>query len=721
MKQLSVALVGNPNTGKSSLFNALAGLHQQVGNYPGVTVEKKTGQFQAAHTEVTLVDVPGLYSMAPQSPDEQIAVGALLGSQPGSARPDKILCVVDASNLARNLYLLTQVLEMGLPVVVALNMTDVADQRGLEIDIDGLEQALGVPVIATQANKKKGIERLKDALVADQSVAASVIDFPDLVEQQVQRLVAEQNLPQQARDSFLARRLVLDSTGTMATAAGLELDADAQQAIASARERVEQEHQIHGLEPIIRYGWIQQTVDRLVTSRSLERKFGRGAIDRLLTHRVSGTLIFIIVMGLLFQAVFSWALPLMDLIETSFAWLGSTIGNWIPAGALQSLVVDGMIAGIGSVVIFLPQIVILFFFISWLEGCGYMARAAYLMDRLMAGVGLSGRSFIPLLSSFACAIPGIMATRVIKNPRDRLTTILVAPLMSCSARLPVYVLLTAACIPDQRLFGGWIGLQGLVLFSMYMLGIVVAVAVAFVLKKTLLKGPTPPFIMELPGFKLPSLAVVSRRMLTQGWGFVQRAGTLIFAVTVLVWAAGYFPHDSQVESQARDRYQVQMDQLVNEAERADLERDLDAEIHGEYLRNSFLGKMGIAIEPLVQPLGWDWKIGVAVIASFPAREVVIGTMGVIYNLGGETDEESATLRDHVRTATWDGQPDRKVFTIPVALSIMVFFALCAQCASTLVVMKRETQSWRWPLFTFVYMTAIAYLAAMLVYQLASLF
>jgi ferrous iron transport protein B len=314
-----------------------------------------------------------------------------------------------------------------------------------------------------------------------------------------------------------------------------------------------------------------------------------------------------------------------------------------------------------------------------------------------------------------------MAARVIKNPRDRLTTILVAPLMSCSARLPVYVLLTAACIPDQRLLGGWLGLQGLVLFSMYVLGVVVAIIVAFILKTTLLKGPTPPFIMELPGFKLPSLVVVSRRMLSQGWDFVRQAGTLIFAVTVLVWAAGYFPHDPEVESRLRESYQQRFDQLADEGQRAELQAELDAAVSGEYLRNSVLGKMGQTIEPFVQPLGWDWKIGISVIASFPAREVVIGTMGVIYNLGGDTDEESATLRDHVRTAHWDGEPDRKVFTIPVALSMMVFFALCAQCASTLVVMKRETQSWRWPLFTFVYMTGIAYLAAMLIYQLASRF
>ena len=719
MNQILVALVGNPNTGKSSLFNALAGLRQQVGNYPGVTVEKKTGQFQLDDTKVMLVDVPGTYSLAPHSPDEQIAVDVLLGTQPDTVRPDVVLCVVDASNLARNLYLLTQVLEMGLPVVVALNMVDIAAERGLEIDIPALARLLGVPVVATQANRKKGIDQLRQALAGPQVESAPVVTFSDPVEHQVNQLVEDQSLPEEIRNSFLARRLLLDVTGSLAK--GLALDGNAEKTFARAREEVEQDQRIHGLEPVVRYGWIKQALDQLLVKRETIKDAGRGRLDRLLTHRVMGSVIFVVVMGLLFQAVFSWALPMMDVIDGSFAWLGSTVGSWIPPGALQSLVVDGVIAGIGSVVIFLPQIVILFFFIGWLEGCGYMARAAYLMDRLMASVGLSGRSFIPLLSSFACAIPGIMAARVIKNRRDRLTTILVAPLMSCSARLPVYVLLTAACIPDRRMLGGWIGLQGLVLFSMYMLGIVVAVMVAFLLKKTLLKGPTPSFVMELPSFKLPSMVVVSRRMLSQGWDFVRQAGTLIFAVTVLVWAAGYFPHDPQVESQVRERYQPRINLLTDGVQREELQQRMDAEINGAYLRNSFLGKMGRTIEPLVQPLGWDWKIGISVIASFPAREVVIGTMGVIYNLGDETNEESATLRDHVRAAHWDDEPDRKVFTIPVALSMMVFFALCAQCASTLVVMKRETQSWRWPLFTFFYMTAIAYLAAMVVYQLASLF
>jgi ferrous iron transport protein B len=372
-------------------------------------------------------------------------------------------------------------------------------------------------------------------------------------------------------------------------------------------------------------------------------------------------------------------------------------------GTLRSLLVDGVIAGVGGVLVFLPQILILFLFLAALEDCGYMARAAYLMDKLMSRVGLSGKSFIPLLSSFACAIPGIMAARVIENRRDRLATILVAPLMSCSARLPVYTLLIAAFIPGTKYFGGWLGLQGLTFFAMYLIGIVVAVVVALLLKKTLLRGETPPFVMELPSYKLPSLRNVAYRVAERGWAFVRRAGTLIFAASIVVWAAAWFPHNPQVEAQVRGQYAGQADS------------DIEHAVAGAYLRDSYLGRAGHWVQPVVRPLGWDWKIGCAVIASFPAREVVIGTMGVIYNLGGETDEESQPLRERLHSETWpdSGEP---VYNIPVALSIMVFFALCAQCVSTLVIIRRETASWRWPIFTFIYMTGLAYVAALVTYQ-----
>jgi ferrous iron transport protein B len=392
----------------------------------------------------------------------------------------------------------------------------------------------------------------------------------------------------------------------------------------------------------------------------------------------------------------------------------------LPAGALQSLVVDGVIGGVGAVVIFLPQIMILFFFIALLEDCGYMARAAFLMDRLMAGVGLSGKSFIPLLSSFACAVPGIMATRVIENRRDRLATILIAPLMSCSARLPVYVILIGAFVPTHRYLGGLVGLQGLVLLAMYAVGVVTAVVVAWLLKKTLLRGSTPPFVLEMPSYKMPSVRNVAYRMVERGWAFIARAGTVIFAVTIVIWALAYYPRsDEQVAAEIAAQRAAIADNgeaLAAFDEPEHIER-LEAALHQRY---SFLGRAGQWVEPLVRPLGWDWRIGCAVIASFPAREVVMGVLGVIYQLGPDVDvggdEDQNRLRQQLREARWDetGEP---VYNLPVALSIMVFFALCAQCAATLAVIRRETNSWRWPVFTFVYMTTLAYFGALLTYQI----
>jgi ferrous iron transport protein B len=432
-------------------------------------------------------------------------------------------------------------------------------------------------------------------------------------------------------------------------------------------------------------------------------------------------------MALVFQTIFIWAdLGPMTWINDGFAWLGEQVEARMAEGALRSLLVDGVIAGVGGVIVFLPQILILFFFMAILEDCGYMARAAYLMDKLMVRVGLSGKSFIPLLSSFACAIPGVMATRVIENRRDRLTTILVAPLMSCSARLPVYTILIAAFIPSETYLGGALNLQGMTLFAMYLLGVVAAIAVAWVLKKTLLKGPTPPFVMELPSYKMPSPSTVLYRMFERGWAFVRRAGTLILMVSIVVWAALYYPHD---ESAAQADLNAQRAALRTQLAETDIsseeaqrlgqqlsQLDTPEALDGAYQRQSYLGQAGRFIEPVVKPLGWDWRIGSAAIASFPAREVVVATLGIIYNLGGEVDESSPTLQEALQTATWEGT-NRPVFNVPVALSIMVFFALCAQCASTLVIIKRETNSWGWPLLTFVYMTTLAYVGALVTYQI----
>lgn len=727
----TIALIGNPNTGKSTLFNALSGVRQRVGNYPGVTVEKKLGHVAHGGRRYQLIDLPGTYSLAPRSLDEMVAVDVLLGRQADVAAPDAVICIVDASNLERNLYLVSQVLELGLPTLLVLNMLDVARGRGVEIDVDRLRRQLGVPIVTTQANRKLGVAELKerlDALLTGEAVVPES-PFPEEFRSEVERLSSQFDAsPRSAAvPRYLVERLLLDSGGyveqTLIDGPGDQL----RQELAAARTRLtEAGFPVPAVEAMARYSWVEKVLAGVVT-RPVQRQATRGdTLDRVLTHRVWGTLIFMVLMAIVFQAVFTWAGPLMEIIDAGAGALGELVSSIVPEGALQSLLVDGVIAGVGGVLVFLPQIFILFLFLAILEDCGYMARAAYLMDRLMVRVGLSGKSFIPLLSSFACAIPGVMATRVIENRRDRLTTILIAPLMSCSARLPVYTVLIAAFIPERSYLGGVLNLQGMTMLAMYAVGVVAAVVVAWLLKRTLLRGATPPFVMELPPYKWPSAGTVVYRMFDRGWAFVRRAGTLIVAVSIVVWASLYFPRDEQaVEGMYEPRIAAIEAQLettpLDDARREELAAEraaIEGEMAGEHQRRSYLGQLGRLVEPVVRPLGWDWRIGCAAIASFPAREVVIATLGIIYNLGDvdlDDDEASTNLQAALQQATWDGS-DRPVYNLPVALSIMVFFALCAQCAATLAVIKRETNSWRWPLFTFAYMTVLAYLGALVTYR-----
>jgi ferrous iron transport protein B len=739
---LTVALVGNPNTGKTTLFNALAGMRQRVGNYPGVTVEIKKGQTSWHGRTFDLVDLPGTYSLAPRSPDEMLAVDLVLGQLPAEHRPDVIVSIVDASNLERNLYLTTQVLELGIPVVVALNMVDIAEGQGLKVDAERLARRLGVPVVPIQANRKLGLELLKEAVAqmphtgALDGRAAPV--FPSAFEEEAQSLASHLG---GSVAPFLVRRLLLD-TGGSAEERLLEGRPDLRDQVEEARARLEAAGcGVPAVEPRVRYAWIKERLAGCVVRPVRQVVTWTDRIDRLVTHRVWGTLIFAALMFVVFQALFAWAKPLMDLVNSGKDLLANLVGGALPTGPLTSLLTDGVIAGVGGVLVFLPQILILFGFIAILEDCGYMARVAFLMDRLMARAGLSGKSFIPMLSSMACAVPGIMATRVIENRRDRLATILVAPLMSCSARLPVYTLLIAAFFPIRGLnnpngFAWWI--PGLVLFCLYALGVIIAPVVAYVLKRTVLKGETPPFVMEMPLYKRPSPGTVLRRMAESGWEFVRRAGTIILASMIVVWALLYFPNGPAYSARIEEKKQAlaalkeQAGATDAEKERLDRQaREQEAAINveqGTWKRQSYLGRMGRAIEPVVRPLGWDWKVGMAALASFPAREVVVGTLGIIYNEGdvdpGEVSESAnpaeTGLSKALQGATWDDDPARRVFTVPVALSLMVFFALCCQCASTLAVIKRETNSWRWPVFTFAYMTALAYVGALVVYQAGSL-
>ncbi len=718
-----VAVLGNPNAGKSTLFNALTGLSQKVGNYPGVTVERKVGAMQGDAGSLELVDLPGTYSLAAHSPDEMVAVDVLLGLVPGERRPDAILAVVDASNLERNLYLVSQLLETELPLVIALNMIDVAENRGMHVDAAALSVRLGVPVVATRADRRLGIDELCVALASAttnrRATRPSVAYVPpppiaagiDALRRELEPAWTRAR-GRPVHDFELLRALV--DQGGHADAKATSAAPAARAALAAARAAAASDVPLSALEAQSRYRWIREIACGCVRRDPIRAATWTDRIDRVVTHKLFGTLLFAAAMLLLFQSIFTWAVPAMDAIEALFAAAGAKAGALLPAGAVRSLVVDGVIGGVGSVVVFLPQILLLFLFLGILEDCGYMARAAFLMDRLMARVGLSGKSFIPMLSGFACAVPAVMATRVIEDRRDRLATILVTPLMTCSARLPVYAVLIGAFVPRTRALGGFLALPAVTLLALYLVGIVAAIALAFVFKRTLLRGPTPPFVLELPSYKWPTPRVLAGRLLERARAFLVRAGTVILAMSLIVWALAYFPRSHAVE-------------LRYTAERATVEArggpDAPAQIaslaaaeQGEHLEQSLLGRLGHGLEPLFRPLGWDWRLTVAALAAFPAREIAVSTLGTLFNLGGEVDEGSADLEAALQRATRaDGRP---LFTLPVALSVMVFFALCCQCGATIATIRRETNSWTWAWFTFGYMSALAYAAGAATYHLS---
>ena len=725
-----VAVIGNPNTGKSTLFNALTGMQSRTGNFPGVTVEKKIGRIQAENRVVDLIDLPGTYSLSPRTPDEMVSVEVLLGRQKDIGEVDAVVCIVDASNLERNLYLVSQVLDLGLPTILVLNMWDVAQARQVSIDVEGLRQRLGLQVVVCEAHRRMGVHELRQAIIHSDTLVAPERPrpFPEAFYSECKLLqktlsaLGSRKLP-----FYLVERLLIDVGGHVETQLTGEHGEKLTTVLQDTRTRLREAGcRVPIVEAKARYRWAREVLDGVASVPNSRVTTRSDRIDRILTHRFIGLFVFAAVMFLIFQAIYTWSGPLMGVIESGQNIVADLVSSNVPAGPLRSLLVDGVIAGVGGVLIFLPQIALLFFFIAVLEDCGYMARAAFVMDRLMTKLGLSGKSFVPLMSSFACAIPGVMATRVIENRRDRMVTILVAPLMSCSARLPVYLLMTTAFVPPVMYLGGWVSLREIVLFVMYLVGIVVAVPVAWILRKTFFKGETPPFVMELPSYKWPSVRIVMARVYDRSKAFVVRAGTLIFATTILVWAAGYFPADHtelhQLESQIENtELRVAQLEIQNNQADADLAataldklQDRQNQLSGELIEASFLGRTGHAIEPAVRPLGWDWKIGVGVIASFPAREVIIATMGTIYSLGGDVAEDDASLTEKLRAAKHpDGTP---IFNVAVACSIMVFFALCAQCAATLMVIRRETNSWRWPIFTFAYMTALAYVGAFVTYQ-----
>lgn len=723
-REFTIAVVGNPNVGKTTLFNALTGLALSTGNYPGVTVERKEGRMRLEEAQAHLVDLPGTYSLSARSPDEMLVVDVLLDQQEGERPIDAVLAVIDATNLSRNLYLVSQLRELGKPLVVALNMCDLAERQRIQLYVDKISQALNVPVVSVCARRRKGIDELRKALAEAVAREGGVPEEgPEFPAQFVEGLSALHEDLLARRDRLgrevprvEAFRVLVDQGGYAEKRLLKKLGSDFAELLCQRRQ--EAGAGLATLEARTRYAWIREIVAAGVKHPAHQVVTFSDRVDRVLTHRVFGLAIFLLVMALVFQSIYAWAAPFMDGIEAAIGYVGDTVAGIMPDGVLESLLVDGMIAGVGSVLVFLPQILVLALFIAVLEDVGYLSRAAFLMDRLLSRIGLSGHSFIPLLSSFACAIPGIMATRTISNKRDRIATILVAPLMSCSARLPVYTLLIAAFVPRRSLLGGVINLQGIVLLGIYCLGPALAVPVVLLLKRTFLAGATPPFLLELPTYKWPESRTVGLKVYRQGGEFLRRAGTMIFAMSVITWALAYFPHSSAITTEYEARQAEVAASNLPAPDMAAAVRALEHQMDGAHLRNSFFGRMGRAVEPVVKPLGWDWRIGMATLASFPAREVVIAALGTIFNLGGEAEDEADSLSEAMREATRpDGSP---LFTLPVAFSLMVFFALCCQCGATVVMIQRETRAWSWALFTFAYMTVLAYVGAFTAFHLAKL-
>nr|BCW99991.1 MAG: ferrous iron transport protein B [Bacteroidota bacterium] len=707
-------LVGNPNSGKSTLFNALTGLRQKVGNYPGVTVERRTGRFRLADgTIVELTDLPGMYSLNPKSVDEAIAYETIIGQAPGSGLPDLALVIVDASNLERNLYLASQVLDLEIPVVIALNMLDIAASRGIVVRAEVLQKRLGVPVVPIQANKGRGLDRLRAAIqeqMRHPSIAPRRWGPPEVLEGICRRIDQGWFDPYTDLDERVhfsqSLRVLTDEEALQEWGRRPEGER-LQGLVREGREALAQAGlDWRSVEALYRYRWLAEVAREATEQRQVVQETLSDRIDRIAVHRIWGPVLFLLLLALMFQAIFSWAEYPMQGIEALIGWLQEQTRAHLPGPWLASLIADGVVAGFGAVVTFLPQIMALFFFIGLLEDSGYMARAAFIMDRFMSRLGLHGRSVVPLMSGFACAIPAIMAARTIENWRDRLITILVVPLMSCSARLPVYTLMIGAFIPERRIAGVFTA-AGLVLLGIYLLGIGMALLAAWMMKRFLVRGPAPVFLLELPPYKIPSLRQVLWQMFDRARAFLVEAGPIIVAISIVLWFLATFP----VSREVIDRYAALKAVAPSEEARLELERQQAA----EQLEQSLAGRIGHVLEPLIEPLGFDWKIGIALVTSFAAREVFVSTMATIYSVG-DAEEDAPTLRQRLREAR-DPETGRPAYDWLVGLCVMIFFALACQCMSTVAVVRRETGSWKWPLVLLLYMNTLAYVVTLLVYQL----
>lgn len=699
--RLRVALVGNPNTGKSTIFNALTGLNQKVGNFPGVTVDKKTGFTKLDNgSKVEIVDLPGTYSLYPKSADETI-VFEVLSNKNNSSYPDLVIIVADATNLKRNLLLYTQIADLGIPIIIALNMMDLALKGSIEIDVDAFAKRLNVQVVAIAARKLQGINDLKTAIQHSSSVALQypTIDVtaiaPDIINDISDLLDLE--------NPYIALQIAHQHEHLK------YLTKEQSEKV----EELEIKHSFHSqkaqaTETISRYNFINDILLDTVkyTSVALEENISN-KIDHYLTHKVWGFVIFIGILFAIFQSIFAWSEYPMTLIETVFVWLADLGHSNLPDGVLTDLLIDGVLAGLSGVMVFIPQIALLFAFISVLEDTGYMARVTFMMDRLMRKVGLNGKSVVPIIGGLACAVPSIMSARTIENWKERIITIMVTPLVSCSARLPIYTLLISLVVPKKMILG-FINLQGLALMSLYLLSIVMAVLVAWIMKGIIRSNLKGYFIMELPVYRMPRWNNVGITMYESVKTFVTEAGKVIIAVSIILWVVASYGPSNRFE-QIDEKYQnFKLEKQFSKAE-------IDRLISSEKLENSYAGVLGKAIEPAIKPLGFDWKIGISLITSFAAREVFVGTMATLYSVDGD-DTKMESVREKMASAK-NSETGLPVFTLASAFSLMMFYAFAMQCMSTMAVVYRETKNIKWPLIQFFYMLGLAYASSFIVYQI----
>ena len=701
-RDLHIALVGNPNSGKSSIFNALTGLHQQVGNFPGVTVDKKTGTLQLPDaTRTTLIDLPGTYSLYPRRADEWVAYKVLMGTD-DTIKADAVLLVADASNLKRNLLFCSQIIDLQIPVVMALTMNDIASSKGIKIDIAGLEKELGITIIAVNPRKNKGITELKKALqqLTVKPGAPSDKKFIDTKKLAPAAIDGIHQIVAGLSDYAAIHYLINHENFPLAQETQKEI------------ERLEIAYQFNPTktqaeEILQRYSQIREVMQKFVVEPGpLEKKIFSDKLDNILLHRVWGYVILLAVLFVLFQSVYWLASFPMDGIEWAFAKGGSSLAAWLPEAWWSNLIINGLVAGLSGILVFVPQIMILFGLITILEDSGYMARISFLSDRLMRKVGLNGKSVMPMVSGFACAVPAIMSARNIENRKERLLTILVTPLMSCSARLPVFTILISLVIDNDYYFG-FLSLQGLVMMGLYLLGIVMALLVSYILKWFITIQEKSFFILELPMYRAPRWKNVGITMIEKAKIFVTDAGKVIMIISLLLWFLSSYGPGNQI-AQTTKKYTALEQVLPTKKD------SLQKEYAAEKLQHSYAGILGKAIEPAITPLGYDWKIGIALITSFAAREVFVGTMATLYSV---EDSEDSSLRQKLAAAK---HPDgTKVYTLAAGLSLMIFYLLAMQCMSTLAVVKRETKSWKWPAFQLVYMTALAYGMSWLTYVLFS--